>query len=76
MVTLISIVFGVFAIPIVQAIFNYPTIYIGTIHYYFPAWSYPLLIAGGIVVFLGTMHLAKAIGSAHGKFAKIMMVGS
>ena len=75
-VTLISLVFGVFAIPVVQALFKYPTIYIGTIHYYFPTWSYPLLIAGGIVVFLVTMHLAKIIGSIHGKFAKIMMVGN
>jgi len=76
MVVLVSLVLGVFAIPIVQIIFNQPTIFMNNMVYYFPVWSYPLLFAGAIVIFLGTMHLAKIIGTLHGRFAKTLLVGS
>jgi len=76
MVVLVSLALSVFAIPIIQTIFSQPTIYINSGVYYFPVWSYPLVIVGGVLLFLGTMHLAKLIGYIHGRFAKALLVGS
>ena len=75
-IVLISLALGVIAIPIVQTIFSQPTIYINSGVYYFPVWSYPFVIVGGILIFLGTMHLSKLIGYLHGRFAKALLVGS
>jgi uncharacterized membrane protein len=41
---------------------------------YPPAWSYPLVSAAGILMFYLTLHLARFIGRAHGRFAKFMLV--
>jgi len=75
-IVLISLSLSAFAIPIVQTIFSQPTIYINDGIYYFPVWSYPLVIVGGILIFVGTMHLSKLIGYLHGRFAKALLVGS
>lgn len=42
--------------------------------FYPPAWSYPLVILAGIVVFFVTLHLAGLMGKIHGRFAKFMLV--
>ncbi len=39
-----------------------------------PAWSYPLVIAAGILMLFSTLHLARFIGRLHGRFAKYMLV--
>ncbi len=41
---------------------------------YPPAWSYPLVVLVGILMFFLTLHLAGLIGKIHGRFAKFMLV--
>ncbi len=41
---------------------------------YPPAWSYPLVILVGILVFFMTLHLVGLMGKIHGRFAKYMLV--
>lgn len=61
-------------IPVRQEIFHTATIQIGTVSYYFPRWSYPLILAGGTLLLTVTLHLAKGIGRLHGRYAKMMLV--
>lgn len=42
--------------------------------FYPPAWSYPLVVLAGILMFFATLHLAGLIGKIHGRFAKFMLV--
>lgn len=42
--------------------------------FYPPAWSYPLVILAGIMMFFVTLHLAGLMGKIHGRFAKFMLV--
>jgi hypothetical protein len=41
---------------------------------YPPAWSYPLVVLVGIMMFFATLHLASLMGKIHGRFAKFMLV--
>jgi len=41
---------------------------------YPPSWSYPLVIATGILLLFSTLNLARFIGRFHGRFAKYMLV--
>lgn len=63
------------AVPILQELFNEPTIQIGhVVRYFFPVWSYPLLVLGGVLLWTIFMHIARGIGQLHGRFAKWMLV--
>jgi hypothetical protein len=42
--------------------------------FYPPQLSYPLVIAGGVLLLFSTLHLARFIGRIHGRFAKYMLV--
>ena len=42
--------------------------------FYPPAWSYPLVVLVGILMFFVTLHLASLIGKIQGRFAKYMLV--
>jgi len=42
--------------------------------FYPPAWSYPLVVVVGILMFFATLHLASLMGKIHGRFAKFMLV--
>ncbi len=42
--------------------------------FYPPAWSYPLVVVIGILMFFVTLHLAGLMGKIHGRFAKFMLV--
>ena len=63
-----------FAIPVVQEIFNEPTVTTLAGQYFLPAWSYPLIILASILLWTATMHLVRAVGGLHGKYAKAMLV--
>ena len=41
---------------------------------YPPAWSYPLVVLVGILMFFMTLHTAGLMGKIHGRFAKFMLV--
>ena len=63
-----------FAIPVVQEIFNEPTVTTLAGQYFLPVWSYPLIILASILLWTATMHLVRAVGGLHGKYAKAMLV--
>jgi hypothetical protein len=47
--------------------------YNGTSHY-FPTWSYPLCVLGGILLWTIFMHIVRGVSQLHGKLAKWMLV--
>ena len=74
-VTVLSISLSFIAIPVLQELFNLPTIQIGEgARYFFPTWSYPLLVLGGFLLWTIFMNLARGIGQLHGRMAKAMLV--
>lgn len=52
------------------------TINIDNVAYQPADWSLPLVILGGVALFLITMHLAKLIGRLHGSLAKALLLGA
>jgi len=74
-VTVLSLSLSFIAIPVLQEIFYLPTIQIGEgVRYFFPIWSYPLLVIGGILLWTTFMNLARGIGQLHGRMAKGLLV--
>ena len=61
-------------IPILQGIFHESAVQFSGVGYFFPSWSYPLLILAGFLLWTATMHVVKAIGGWHGRYAKSLLV--
>lgn len=62
------------AIPFLQEIFHLPISSNGSMLYYLPAWSYPLVVLAGILLWTMTMHVVKFVGQLHGRYAKFLLV--
>jgi uncharacterized membrane protein len=73
-VTVLSFSLSFIAVPFIQEIFGYGAVMNNGIRYYFPTWSYPLLIFGGVFLWTSFMNLARGIGSLHGRMAKALLV--
>lgn len=73
-VTLIATSIGFIFAPIAQLILNVNMINIDGYWYGPPDWTLPLIIIGGMLLLTVTMHLIKAIGKLHGRWAKLMLV--
>jgi len=73
-VTILSFSLSFIAIPFFQEIFGYGAIMNNDVRYYFPSWSYPLLVLGGFLLWTIFMNLARGIGQLHGRMAKAMLV--
>ena len=73
-VTVLSFSLSFIAIPFIQEIFGYGVVMNNNIRYYFPIWSYPLLIFGGVFFWTAFMNIARGIGQLHGRMAKSMLV--
>jgi len=74
MVTLFFLSLGFIVLPIVQWVFHFPTYQINSIGYYLPVWSLLLIQLSGFLLLTLTMHLARAIGWLHGRYAKALLV--
>ena len=73
-ITLIaSSLFGI-AWPILQASLDYPFVQANGELYHLTGFGMFLSVIAGILLFFLTMHLAKLLGMAHGKLAKLMLV--
>ncbi|MDP1544398.1 MAG: sensor domain-containing protein [Anaerolineales bacterium] len=74
-VTVLSFSLAFIAIPFIQTAVPHTAImyYNGTSHY-FPTWSYPLCVLGGILLWTIFMHIARGVSQLHGKLAKWMLV--
>src|SRR5215216_698748 len=73
-VSILSFSVSFIAIPFMQEILGMGAIVNNDIHYYFPIWSYPLLIFGGILLWTAFMNIARGAGQLHGRLAKLMLV--
>jgi hypothetical protein len=73
-VVVLSFSFALMAIPVMQEWYNEGAIYNNGIRYYFPDWSYPLLVLGGILLWTIFMHIVRFVGQLHGKMAKWLLV--
>jgi hypothetical protein len=71
---LIAISLGFIAQPVLQLVFNLPMAQIGDTSYYTPGILMPVVVVGGILLLVITMHLAKSVGRMHGALAKAMLV--
>lgn len=61
--------------PAIQASFpDTAFIYYNGTSHYFPAWSYPLCVLGGILLWTIFMHVVRGASQLHGKLAKWMLV--
>ena len=73
-VTLFSVSIALMAAPLVQTITDFPVLTIGAMTYYLPAWSAPLFLLIGFLIWTITMHLGRFIGQWHGRYAKTFLV--
>jgi hypothetical protein len=80
LVTLISMSLGLIGAPFVHMFVSLPKSFIPEYTaYYVPLWMLPvwartLLVLGGLVLTTLTLHLARAIGRLHGRYAKALLV--
>jgi tryptophan-rich sensory protein len=75
LVTAIATSAAVIALPFAQSVADGPLIRTGVYGFYIEPWSYPLLVAVGVLGFFLTLWVAKGIGFLHGQWAKVMLVG-
>jgi len=73
-VTILSFSISFIAIPFLQELWGMGAIVINSGRYYFPTWSYPLLIVGGVLLWTAFMNIARGVGQLHGRLAKLMLV--
>ncbi len=71
-VTLFSLALSFIGAPIFQYLMDKPFI---SPEIWVPFYVMPLIVGLGGMLIVLTLHLAKAIGKLHGRFAKIMLVG-
>jgi uncharacterized membrane protein len=73
-VTLFAVSLYSILTPVLELGFGMPLFTNWDAQYYLNGWVMPFIVVGGILLFVGTMHLAKVIGNMHGKLAKAMLV--
>jgi hypothetical protein len=61
--------------PIAQLFTDYPLLQIGAYGYVLEPWATPLVMAGGLLGFVLTLHLCRGIGALHALYAKALLVG-
>jgi len=75
LVTILSLSLSFIAIPFVQEFLLIgPITWSDGIRYFFPNWSYPLVVLGGVLLWTIFMNLARGIGQLHGRMAKALLV--
>jgi hypothetical protein len=75
LVVVLSFSLAFIAIPVLQETLNEGAIMLNDgIRYFFPMWTYPLLVLGGFLLWTIFMNIARGIGQLHGRLAKWMLV--
>lgn len=72
-ITLTSLALGMVASPIAQVSMNRAVVN-GPDGWWIPIWLFPVVMATGVAVFMGTLHLARLAGKLHGRMARAMLV--
>lgn len=74
--TLMATAAGLVAAPFVQIFVPDARFIAGPdVYYTIAPWFMPFLIAGGLLLFVLTLHAAKLLGQVHAAYAKAMLVG-
>jgi hypothetical protein len=71
---LLSISLSLLVAPVSQLLFDYSLIHVGRYEYYVPLWELPIFWGAALLDLLLLMHLARALGRAHGAMVKAMLV--
>jgi uncharacterized membrane protein len=74
MITLIALSLTLFAMPILHYVFGFPIAHTNHHDYYLPGWSMPIVVMGGFLLTVVTLHAARGIGRLHARYAKKMLV--
>lgn len=73
LVVVLTFSFTAMAMPVLQDVFG-QGMYIGSVRYTFPVWTYPFWILGGFMLLTTFMNLARWVVQGHGKLAKWLLV--
>jgi len=73
-ITLFSVGISLIAAPVVQLVIDTAIIRLNGHQVWVPFWFAPFFMFVGILVIMLTLHLAKAVGQMHGKYAKALLV--
>jgi hypothetical protein len=73
-VVLISVALSAMATPIIQIFSNIPVISLNSGPVFLPYWALLLVAIAGFILLTLTMHLARAVGWLHARYAKWMLV--
>jgi hypothetical protein len=74
-VTVLSVSLSFIAVPFFQEFLDQGAIMMNNgIRYILPAWTYPLLVLTGFLLWTTFMNISRVIGQLHGRFAKWMLV--
>jgi hypothetical protein len=74
MITLIVISLSLIAMPILHYVFNLPVGQWNHHSYYLPGWTMPIVVMGGFLLAIVTLHVARGIGRLHARYAKALLV--
>lgn len=72
--TLIAVSLGLIAEPILTYFLDQPVIQTGSYSYYMPVWAMPFSVAGGFLLLVVTLHVARGLGRLHARYAKRLLV--
>ncbi len=73
-VTVLSLSMAFISIPVLQEVFHQGAMFNNGIRYTFPAWTYPVWVLGGFLLWTIFMNIARGVGQLHGRMAKAMLV--
>lgn len=73
-ITLFSLGISLIATPVAQLVIDSPIMRLGGQQVWVPIWSAPFFMFVGVLVIMLTLHLAKAVGQMHGRYAKALLV--
>lgn len=72
-ITLTAVALSFVASPVIELVFHEPVIDFPA-NWWIPVWLYPAVMALGAVIFMGMLHLARLVGTLHGRMARAMLV--
>lgn len=74
MITLIAVSLSLIAMPILHYVFGFPIVQMEHHAYYLPGWAMPVVVMGGFLLTIVTLHAARGLGRLHARYAKKMLV--
>jgi hypothetical protein len=74
MITLIAFSLSLIGMPVLHYVFDLPVGQWDSHSFYLPGWSMPIVVMGGFLMIIVTLHVARAIGMMHARYAKALLV--